>query len=126
MLWPAFHWSLLSRLRSGGQDGQNGIARALGRGADISGIAGSGPAVTRWKMPTVLRWGPYRAFFYSNEEGEPAHIHVRSGGNEAKFWLHDLTVAVNAGFPAHEIGDIIRHLKQNRDELLDAWQAHFE
>ena len=24
-------------------------------------------------MPTVLRWGPYRAFFYSNERGEPPH-----------------------------------------------------
>jgi len=40
-------------------------------------------------MPTVLRWGPYRAFFYSNEGGEPPHIHVRSGGFEAKFWLLD-------------------------------------
>ena len=57
-------------------------------------------------MPTVLRWGPYRAFFYSNERGEPPHIHVRSGDFEAKFWLHDLSVAVNAGFPAHEIGAI--------------------
>ncbi|MGZ5843101.1 MAG: DUF4160 domain-containing protein [Xanthobacteraceae bacterium] len=35
-------------------------------------------------MPTVLRWGPYRAFFYSNERGEPPHIHVRSGDFEAK------------------------------------------
>ena len=27
-------------------------------------------------MPTVLRWGAYRAFFYfySNERGEPPHI----------------------------------------------------
>jgi hypothetical protein len=56
-------------------------------------------------MPTVLRWGPYRAFFYSNERGEPPHIHVRSGDFEAKFWLHDLSVAINAGFPAHEIGN---------------------
>jgi hypothetical protein len=75
--------------------------------------------------PTVLRGGPYRAFFYSNEGGEPAHIHVRSGDKEAKFWLQDLTVAINAGFSAHEIGDIIRHLKQNRDELLGAWNEHF-
>jgi hypothetical protein len=30
-------------------------------------------------------------------------IHVRSGKKEAKFWLHDVTVAFNAGFPAHEI-----------------------
>jgi hypothetical protein len=76
-------------------------------------------------MPTVLRWGPYRAFFYSNERDEPAHIHVRSGNKEAKFWLHDLGVAVNVGFPAHEIGDIIRHLRQKRDALLSAWNEHF-
>jgi hypothetical protein len=76
-------------------------------------------------MPTVLRWGPYRAFFYSNERDEPAHIHVRSGNKEAKFWLHDLGVAVNVGFPAHEICDIVRHLRQNRDALLSAWNEHF-
>ena len=56
-------------------------------------------------MPTVLRWGPYRAFFYSNEGDEPAHVHVRAGDSEVKVWLHDLTVALNAGFPPHELGD---------------------
>jgi hypothetical protein len=49
-------------------------------------------------MPTVLRWGPYRAFFYSNERDELAHIHVRSGDKEAKFWLHDLGVQSMPGF----------------------------
>jgi hypothetical protein len=76
-------------------------------------------------VPTVLRWGPYRAFFYSNEGGEPAHIHVRSGNKEAKYWLHDLTIAVNVGFPAHELGAIVRHLRAHRDELLAAWNEHF-
>ena len=71
-------------------------------------------------MPTVLRWGPYRAFFYSNKGGEPPHVHVRSGNKEAKLWIHDLVIAVNAGFPAHELGDIIRHLRLHRVELLAA------
>jgi hypothetical protein len=75
-------------------------------------------------LPTILRWGAYRAFF-SNEGEEAAHIHVRSANMEAKFWLHDLSVAVNAGFPAHELRDIIRHLRQHRDELLAAWNEHF-
>jgi hypothetical protein len=69
--------------------------------------------------------GPYRAFFYSNERGEPPHIHVRSGDFEAKFWLHNLSVAVNAGFPAHEIGAIIRHLRSQRDILEGKWHEHF-
>jgi hypothetical protein len=77
-------------------------------------------------MPTVLRWRSYRAFFYSNEGNEPAHVHVRSGDREAKIWLHDLTVAVNVGFPAHEITGILAELRKNRDALLGAWQRHFK
>ncbi|WP_022721546.1 DUF4160 domain-containing protein [Rhodopseudomonas sp. B29] len=76
-------------------------------------------------MPTVLRWGPYRGFFYSNESEEPPHLHVRSGDCEAKFWLHDLSLAANAGFSAHEIGAIIRYLGSHRDELEGKWHEHF-
>jgi len=76
-------------------------------------------------MPTVLRWGPYRAFFYSQEGDEPAHVHVRRGDKETKIWLHDVTVAVNAGFRAHEIGDIVRYIRENREVLLRAWHDHF-
>jgi len=48
-------------------------------------------------------------------------------GNQVKqkFWLHDLSVAVNAGFPAHEIGAIIRHLRSQRDLLEGKWHEHF-
>ena len=76
-------------------------------------------------MPTVLRWGSYRAFFYSNERDEPAHVHVRAGDREVKIWIHDLTVAANMGFAAHQVGDIIRHLRTNRGQLMAAWNAHF-
>jgi hypothetical protein len=76
-------------------------------------------------MPTVLRWGPYRAFFYSNERQEPPHVHVLAGGREVKIWLHDLSVAVNAGFPAHEITGILRELQANQAALMKAWHEHF-
>jgi hypothetical protein len=38
-------------------------------------------------------------------------VHVKAGDKEAKFWLHDLSVAINAGFREHELGPIIRHLR---------------
>lgn len=76
-------------------------------------------------LPTVLRWGPYRAFFYSNEGSEPAHVHVRAGDREVKVWLHALSVAMNAGFPAHEITGILGELRTNREMLLNAWHEHF-
>lgn len=76
-------------------------------------------------MPTVLRWGPYRAFFYSADGAEPAHLHVRNGDKEAKFWLHNLSVAINVGFRQHEIGAIIRYLRPHQTSLLDIWNEHF-
>jgi hypothetical protein len=72
-------------------------------------------------MPTGLRWGPYRSFIRTNA----ASRRILSGDFEAKFWLHDLSVAVNAGFPAHEIGAIIRHLRSQRDVLEGKWHEHF-
>jgi hypothetical protein len=53
-------------------------------------------------------------------------VHVRAGDREAKVWLHDLSVAVNAGFPAHEIVRILNERKANRESLLRAWREHFE
>lgn len=38
-------------------------------------------------MPTVLKIGGYRFFFYSNEGNEPPHIHVEKSDSLAKFWL---------------------------------------
>ena len=76
-------------------------------------------------MPVVLRWGAHRAFFYSNERDEPAHVHVKAGDKEAKFWLHDLGLAINAGFRDHELGPIIRRLREHRDELMERWNEHF-
>jgi hypothetical protein len=43
---------------------------------------------------------------------------------EAKFWLHDLTVATNIRFRAHELNAIVRHLRDHRQELLEAWNDH--
>jgi hypothetical protein len=76
-------------------------------------------------VATVLRFDPYRAFFYANSGDEPAHVHVCAGGKEAKIWLNDLSIAVNIGFSTAEIGDIIRCLQEYRDDLLSAWNERF-
>ena len=36
-------------------------------------------------MPTVLRLGAYRFYFYSQDGREPPHIHVEREDNRAKF-----------------------------------------
>ena len=49
-------------------------------------------------MPTVLRAGKYRFFFFSNEGSEARHIHVESGENYAKFWLEPIDLARSVGY----------------------------
>jgi hypothetical protein len=38
-------------------------------------------------MPTVLRSGPYRFYFYNHEPNDPPHVHVDRDDLSAKFWL---------------------------------------
>lgn len=69
-------------------------------------------------MPTVMRIGPFRFFFYSNEGSEPQHIHVQSSNGEAKLWLEPIEIAWNHGFNERELNQIERHIKDNQVYLL--------
>ncbi len=76
-------------------------------------------------MPTVLRWNGYRFFFYSADGGEPAHVHVAKEDCEAKVWLNDCAVAINFGFPARKIGEIVPKTRERRAEFVEAWNDYF-
>ena len=75
-------------------------------------------------MPTVLRVGGCQFSFYSNERHEPPHVHVRSGGKEAKVWLSDGTVARARGLAEHELREIAQLVYENRQQLADRWVKH--
>ena len=76
-------------------------------------------------MPTVLRVGPFRFFFFSNESQEPAHIHVKAGENQAKFWLDPVEIAANYGFNGRHLSQLERIIEEHRLELLEAWNEYF-
>ena len=76
-------------------------------------------------MPTVLRSGPYRFYFYSHEPNEPPHVHVDRDDLSAKFWLDPVGVARNFGFPARELNVIESFIEQHRLDLLEAWNGYF-
>jgi hypothetical protein len=75
-------------------------------------------------MPTVLRMGRFRFFFFSNEGQEAPHVHVKASNNEAKFWLDPIELVVNYGFNGREL-TMIRHILEDyREDLLEAWHEH--
>ena len=79
-------------------------------------------------MPTLLREGPYRFFFYAFEGSplEPAHVHVESGDETAKYWLRpEVTMARNNGYSARELRRIQRIVEAHAPQFEEAWNEFF-
>jgi hypothetical protein len=76
-------------------------------------------------MPTILRSGALRFFFYSLENAEPPHVHVESVDATAKYWLEPVELARSRGFRASELTRLRATIIEHRREFLEAWHAHF-
>ena len=76
-------------------------------------------------MPTVLRVGPYRFYFYSHELNEPPHIHVDRDDLSAKFWLKNPALVRNMGYPAKELNQLLKLVRKYQQHLLEAWHGYF-
>ena len=76
-------------------------------------------------MPTILRIGAFRFYFFSHEPNEPSHVHVDRDAATIKVWLETVEVAKSRGFRAHEIGGIVRMVEDNRERLLEALHEYF-
>ena len=76
-------------------------------------------------MPTILRVGPYRLYFYSHEPNEPPHIHIDRDQSSAKFWLKPVSLANNLGFSGKELRKVESIVQENQQTLLEAWYEYF-
>jgi len=76
-------------------------------------------------MPTILRSGPFRFFFYSGDGSEPPHIHVERDNNVAKFWLEPIRLASSGGFGRMELKLIRGIIDKNWEFLMGAWNEYF-
>ena len=79
-------------------------------------------------MPVVLRLEGFKFLFYGNEGNprEPVHIHVRSGRDEAKFWLSPaVRLAYDRGLSVPTLNRMQRLVEDHRDELERAWNDFF-
>ena len=68
-------------------------------------------------MPTVLRSGPYRLFFYSADRDEPPHVHVERDAQIAKFWLKPVRLEDSGGFKRVELRKVERVVEENVEDL---------
>lgn len=75
-------------------------------------------------MPFVLLEG-YRFGFFSLDRGEPLHVHVFRGENEAKIWLEPVEVEWNYGFNRRDLNRVLELTRENQAKLLEMWHEHF-
>ncbi len=76
-------------------------------------------------MPTVHGIsGPYRLFFVSFDCHEPKHVHAQRERKTCKFWMEPVALASNHGFSAVELNTIRQLLRDNRSQILEAWDEH--
>lgn len=76
-------------------------------------------------MPTILREGPYRFFFYSGDRNEPVHVHVERDDSTAKFWLEPIRLASSGGFSRSELNQIYNLLEVHHALLVRTWNDFF-
>jgi hypothetical protein len=75
-------------------------------------------------MPTALRIGPYRFYFYSYDCGEPRHMHIDRENKSAKFWLDPVaSLAENHGYSRRELRDIEQMVQENMEILRNEWDS---
>ncbi|MBA3967664.1 MAG: DUF4160 domain-containing protein [Nitrospirales bacterium] len=76
-------------------------------------------------MPTILKVGPCRFFFYAGDRGEPMHVHVEHENRIAKFWLNPIRLHKSGGFNRAQINRIQKIVEENSEKLVEAWNEYF-
>jgi hypothetical protein len=76
-------------------------------------------------MPTVLRSGPFRFYFYAGDGNEPPHVHVERDECEPKFWLDPVRLERSHGFSRKEISRVRGLVEEHHAQLLEGWNEFF-
>jgi len=76
-------------------------------------------------MPSVLRMGPFRFFFFAGDRDEPMHVHGERDKALAKYWLSPVRMHHSTGFSRAELAKVEALVTERREELVEAWNDYF-
>ena len=77
-------------------------------------------------MPNLLFINGLRFFFYSNENNEPAHVHITKGAAYGKVWLKpNVEAAYLFGFTNGEEKDILTIIETHSQDFKNKWYEYF-
>lgn len=73
----------------------------------------------------------YQIYFWSNEQGEPIHVHISKGSpteNATKFWITRDGIELvhnKSQIPSKELKKIQKYLWANRNSIIARWYQYF-
>lgn len=68
----------------------------------------------------------YAFYFFSNENSEPMHVHVRKGDGLVKYWLDPVKLADDNGrMKLQELRRAEELVRENEARITKAWNEHF-
>lgn len=77
-------------------------------------------------MPAILFINGWRFHFYSNERGEPMHIHAEKAEAECKYWIEADAFNIREAFAYNMSPRDVRQVRQiifeNFDYIVSEWQ----
>ncbi len=77
-------------------------------------------------MPVVLLINGHKFKFFSNENDEPAHIHISKGSGKAKYWLIPaIEEEYSYGFTVCERREVRELVTANSTLLINKWNGYF-
>ena len=69
----------------------------------------------------------YAFYFFSNENNEPMHVHLKKGDGMVKFWLEPVRLAdENGRMKVQEVRRAEELVKENITRIERAWNSHFD
>ncbi len=83
-------------------------------------------------MPKLFQIGEYIIFFWSNENGEPIHVHIARGKPSAsatKIWLTQSGGCVlannNSRIPSQDLNELMEIIAAQFFLICRKWKEHF-
>jgi hypothetical protein len=76
-------------------------------------------------VPTILRRGGLRFFFYSADWNEPIHVHVDGGGGVAKFWVRPVGLVRSRGINARDLRRMRIIVEEEQALFEEKWDEYF-
>jgi hypothetical protein len=77
-------------------------------------------------MPTLLFAEGFRFYFFSLENGDPPHVHIRKGSGKAKFRLSPVSLSKSRGLTQAELRRAHELTREHADEFPERWRGYFD